>query len=70
ERVWRPHREHFYQIAVRRGLDHAGVCGRVLGTNLMLVLLAAASVLWSPWPALAAAALVVAVTLAALARTS
>ena len=70
ERVWRPHREHFYQIAVRRGLDHAGVCGRVLGTNLMLVLLAAVSVLWSPWPALAAAALVVAVTLAALARTS
>ncbi len=70
ERVWRPHREHFYQIAVRRGLDHARVCGRVLGANMMLVLLAAGSVLWSPWPALAAAALVVAVTLVTLARTS
>ena len=25
ERVWQAHREHFYQLAVRRGLGHAAV---------------------------------------------
>ncbi len=68
ERVWQAHRTHFYQFAVQRGLGHAQVCTRVLGANLALVLLAAAAVLWSPWLALAAAALVVAATLAWLAR--
>ena len=68
ERVWQAHRTHFYQFAVQRGLGHGQVCMRVLGANLALVLLAAAAVLWSPWPALAAAALVVAATLAWLAR--
>ena len=68
ERVWQAHRTHFYQYAVQRGLGHAQVCTRVLGANLALVLLAAAATLWSPWPALAAAALVVAATLVWLAR--
>ncbi len=36
ERVWRAHREHFYQRAVRRGLDHGAVVHVVLATNAVL----------------------------------
>ncbi len=69
ERVWRAHRTHFYQVAVERGHSHAQVCLLVLGANLALVLLAAAAALWSSWPALAAAAAVIAATLMWMART-
>ncbi|HTV88934.1 MAG TPA: UDP-N-acetylmuramyl pentapeptide phosphotransferase, partial [Stellaceae bacterium] len=37
ERVWRPHRQHFYQRAVRRGLGHAPVVGRICAANLALI---------------------------------
>ena len=37
ERVWRPHREHFYQRAVQRGLGHAAVARRVIAANLVLI---------------------------------
>src|SRR4051794_35769879 len=37
ERVWLPHREHFYQQAVRRGLSHAAVVRRVIATDAILV---------------------------------
>ncbi len=37
ERVWRPHREHFYQRAVQRGLSHAEVTGRVIAADLVLI---------------------------------
>jgi UDP-N-acetylmuramyl pentapeptide phosphotransferase/UDP-N-acetylglucosamine-1-phosphate transferase len=37
ERVWEAHRQHFYQKAVIRGLDHATVVRRVLAANLLLV---------------------------------
>src|SRR5271166_506911 len=37
ERVWRPHRDHFYQQAIRRGLGHAAVVKRVLAADLLLI---------------------------------
>ncbi|MGD9614190.1 MAG: glycosyltransferase family 4 protein [Alphaproteobacteria bacterium] len=37
ERVWLPHREHFYQQAVRRGLGHEAVMRRVIAANLVLI---------------------------------
>ena len=37
ERVWQPHRRHFYQQAVTRGLGHAAVVRRVIGANLLLI---------------------------------
>jgi len=41
EKIWRPHRRHFYQLAVQRGLGHRAVSLRVLVVNGALVLLAA-----------------------------
>jgi UDP-N-acetylmuramyl pentapeptide phosphotransferase/UDP-N-acetylglucosamine-1-phosphate transferase len=37
ERVWQAHREHFYQLAVRRGLGHAAVVERVIAANVILI---------------------------------
>lgn len=37
ELVWLPHREHFYQRAVQRGLGHADVALRVIAANAVLV---------------------------------
>jgi UDP-N-acetylmuramyl pentapeptide phosphotransferase/UDP-N-acetylglucosamine-1-phosphate transferase len=37
ERVWRAHREHFYQRAVRRGFGHEAVITRVLAANGLLI---------------------------------
>ena len=37
ERVWRPHRSHFYQRAVQRGLSHAAVVRRVILADVMLI---------------------------------
>lgn len=37
ERVWEAHRQHFYQKAVIRGLDHATVVRRVIAANLLLI---------------------------------
>ena len=60
EKVWRAHREHYYQRALRRGLSQAAVVGAVLLANLALVGLAAAAAGGWPWTALGAAAAVVA----------
>ena len=38
ERVWLPHRQHFYQRAVQRGLGHAAVVRRVVAVNVVLIL--------------------------------
>jgi UDP-N-acetylmuramyl pentapeptide phosphotransferase/UDP-N-acetylglucosamine-1-phosphate transferase len=38
EPVWRPHRQHFYQRAVQRGLGHAAVVRRVIAVDIVLVL--------------------------------
>ena len=37
ERVWEPHRQHFYQQAVRNGLPHSAVVKRVIAGNLLLI---------------------------------
>jgi UDP-N-acetylmuramyl pentapeptide phosphotransferase/UDP-N-acetylglucosamine-1-phosphate transferase len=37
ERIWRAHREHFYQQAVRRGVAHEAVVTRVLAANGLLI---------------------------------
>ena len=37
ERFWEPHRQHFYQQAVRSGLAHAAVVKRVIAANLLLI---------------------------------
>jgi UDP-N-acetylmuramyl pentapeptide phosphotransferase/UDP-N-acetylglucosamine-1-phosphate transferase len=43
ERIWRAHREHFYQRAVRRGLSHAAVVRAMLFVNVVLVVCASLS---------------------------
>jgi UDP-N-acetylmuramyl pentapeptide phosphotransferase/UDP-N-acetylglucosamine-1-phosphate transferase len=55
--VWRPHRDHFYQRAVRQGMTHADVARQVMAANLVLVALAYLSVQAPPWLALGLAAL-------------
>jgi hypothetical protein len=65
--VWRAHREHFYQEATRQGLGHAAIGLRVAGAGGLLVGCAVWS-LTAPWPALAAAVLVVASLLWELGR--
>ncbi|MFL5267627.1 MAG: MraY family glycosyltransferase, partial [Stellaceae bacterium] len=37
ERVWQAHREHFYQLAVRRGLSHAAVVKRIIAADAVLI---------------------------------
>ena len=68
ERVWQPHRQHFYQRAVRDGLGHAGVVERVLAADLLLIGCAWAAENGWGILALAAAIAIVAVLLAALGR--
>ena len=53
DRVWEPHRHHFYQVAVARGFAVRDVLARVVVTNLALVAFAAAS-LWQGSAALSA----------------
>ena len=65
EPIWQAHRRHFYQRAVQGGASHARVATLILLADLLLMALAAASVI-DPWPALAAAAAVVAGLLAVL----
>jgi UDP-N-acetylmuramyl pentapeptide phosphotransferase/UDP-N-acetylglucosamine-1-phosphate transferase len=67
ERVWQAHRQHFYQRAVQRGLGHAAVVRRVIAADLILIGCGWASENGWGIPALAAAAVVVAVLLASLA---
>jgi UDP-N-acetylmuramyl pentapeptide phosphotransferase/UDP-N-acetylglucosamine-1-phosphate transferase len=68
EPVWRAHRQHFYQQAVRRGLGHAAVVRRVMFADLLLVGCGWAAENGAGAAALAAAAVVVAVLLVALTR--
>jgi UDP-N-acetylmuramyl pentapeptide phosphotransferase/UDP-N-acetylglucosamine-1-phosphate transferase len=37
ERVWEPHRRHFYQGAVQRGFGHAAIVERVMAANIVLI---------------------------------
>ena len=71
EKFWHAHRDHFYQAAIKRGLSHERVSSAVTVVNLLLVILALASVAggnessrsWVPWLALGAAAVLVALFL-------
>ena len=67
ERVWQAHRRHFYQRALRGGGSHAAVAWRIAVADLLLIVLAFAS-LDRPWIALGGAALVVAALLAEFVR--
>jgi len=46
EPFWQAHRTHFYQRATDRGFSVPQIIARVFATNLGLVTLAVASVLW------------------------
>jgi UDP-N-acetylmuramyl pentapeptide phosphotransferase/UDP-N-acetylglucosamine-1-phosphate transferase len=46
EPFWQSHRTHFYQRATERGFGVPGIVARVSVTNIVLVMLAAASVWW------------------------
>lgn len=71
EKLWRAHREHFYQRAVQRGFSHAAVAGRIAACNLLLVVLAVAAIFAPPgltWIPLGLALLAVIMLLFMLAR--
>ncbi|MPZ08999.1 MAG: glycosyl transferase [Kiloniellaceae bacterium] len=72
EKLWRAHREHFYQRAVQRGFGHGAIALRILLCNAVLVALALAASVGGapllPWISLALASLAVAVLLFILAR--
>ncbi|MDP6604622.1 MAG: glycosyltransferase family 4 protein [Rhodospirillales bacterium] len=57
--VWRAHREHFYQRAVRSGRPHAAVAGTILIANVLLIALACLGTVGWTIPALLGAAVVV-----------
>jgi UDP-N-acetylmuramyl pentapeptide phosphotransferase/UDP-N-acetylglucosamine-1-phosphate transferase len=67
ERVWRAHREHFYQRATRAGRGHGGVVGLIAAADAVLIVLALGAGRW-PWAMLAAAAVTVGLLLLVLAR--
>ncbi len=67
-KVWRAHREHFYQRAVDGGSSHGRVALHVLACIAVLMACAGAAALGYGWPAMAVGALAVAVLLAILER--
>jgi UDP-N-acetylmuramyl pentapeptide phosphotransferase/UDP-N-acetylglucosamine-1-phosphate transferase len=71
QRVWEPHRNHFYQVAVARGLTVWRVLAYVAATNTILVLIAWSCLNGSSMRQLlgcTAAAIVVVLTLLVLSR--
>jgi UDP-N-acetylmuramyl pentapeptide phosphotransferase/UDP-N-acetylglucosamine-1-phosphate transferase len=68
ERVWQAHRQHFYQRAVRDGLNHAAVVKRVIAADLLLIGCGWAAENGGGAVALGAAIAIVATLLVALAR--
>ena len=69
ERVWQAHRQHFYQRAVRDGLDHGAVVKRVIAADLLLIGCGWAAENGGGAIALGVAVAIVAVLLLALARS-
>jgi hypothetical protein len=59
DKVWQAHREHFYQQAVRRGLNHADVVRYILVADVALIACAAAAALGWVFGALLSAVVVV-----------
>ena len=60
EKVWQPHREHYYQQAVQKGASHGRVSLCILAAKVNLVGLAVLAALGWTWPALAGTFAVVA----------
>lgn len=56
EKIWRPHRLHFYQRAVQAGRSHAVVSSTVLVANMVLIGAAALTAKYSPLGGIALAA--------------
>jgi UDP-N-acetylmuramyl pentapeptide phosphotransferase/UDP-N-acetylglucosamine-1-phosphate transferase len=67
ERVWRAHKRHFYQRAIRPDGDHAAVVLWILAGNIGLVS-AAVLAIWEPLPALGLGGAITAALLIALDR--
>jgi UDP-N-acetylmuramyl pentapeptide phosphotransferase/UDP-N-acetylglucosamine-1-phosphate transferase len=70
EKIWQPHRQHFYQRAVQAGRSHQAVVLRVLVADLVLI----GAALWAAegrtLPALAVAIVTVAIVLVDMSRTA
>jgi UDP-N-acetylmuramyl pentapeptide phosphotransferase/UDP-N-acetylglucosamine-1-phosphate transferase len=67
ERIWTPHRRHFYQGAVQRGLAHGVVVRRVVAADILLIGCGWAAENGAGWFAVAAATAIVLALLASLA---
>ena len=67
ERVWEPHRQHFYQQAVRNGLGHSAVVRRVIAADILLIGCGWAAENGRAMLSLGAASVIVAALLVALA---
>ena len=68
DRIWQAHRQHFYQQAVRDGLDHGAVVKRVIVADLLLIGCGWAAENGGGAMAIGVAVAIVAVLLVALAR--
>lgn len=68
EKIWRAHREHFYQKAVQRGFTHAQTAGSAMLLNIVLIGLALLSLPPGGWAVLPTAFFAVAIVLLAFAR--
>jgi UDP-N-acetylmuramyl pentapeptide phosphotransferase/UDP-N-acetylglucosamine-1-phosphate transferase len=66
ERPWQAHREHFYQRAVQRGLNHSAVVLRVIAADAILVACAWIAEIYSGFAGLAVAVATVGLLLVAL----
>ena len=68
EKIWKPHRDHFYQLAIRRGLRHDQVSGLIAASCLFMIALTMVAMFGRPWPAVSGAASVIALLLFLLAK--
>jgi UDP-N-acetylmuramyl pentapeptide phosphotransferase/UDP-N-acetylglucosamine-1-phosphate transferase len=68
ENIWKPHREHFYQLAVQSGLRHDQVSGLIAASCLFMVALTMVAMRGLPWPAVSGAAAAIALLLFLLAK--
>lgn len=69
ERVWRAHREHFYQRAHQAGLSHAAIASRVAAADIVLICLAVVAAMGHRGAALLGGIVVVAILLIDFAAT-
>ncbi|MDH5750272.1 MAG: glycosyltransferase family 4 protein [Rhodospirillales bacterium] len=63
EKFWQAHRQHFYQLAVQRGMSHGAAVRAVIFANVLLIALAILSVYGWPNLSLGGAGIVVGILL-------